>query len=231
MTDHPAEGKPLLPCPFCGKPPKYEVYSDGELHSISCPHKGCVVADVCEDTFKEAQKRWNTRHSQGGKALADAIAVIRAESCPFREGPMADGWAEAWATFLNRLGDEDGLNNLYANSTAHSPSGKASMTSANLAALIHEARFPEGKDAPNYIPFLHEDRSGREYCLRIARKIIETVELAAAAPSPAESSTRLIEIIEALIVSAEQNTDDDGNIYPHAARAIADARKFYREGA
>lgn len=65
-----------------------------------------------------------------------------------------------------------------------SQGGKASMTSANLAALIHEARFPEGKDAPNYIPFLHEDRSGREYCLRIARKIIETVELAAAAPSP-----------------------------------------------
>lgn len=64
------------------------------------------------------------------------------------------------------------------------------MTSANLAALIHEARFPEGKDAPNYIPFLHEDRSGREYCLRIARKIIEAIELAPT-PSPAVSAIEL----------------------------------------
>ena len=71
-----------------------------------------------------------------------------------------------------------------------SQGGKASMTSANLAALIHEARFPEGKDAPNYIPFLHEDRSGREYCLRIARKIIEAIELAPT-PSPAVSAIEL----------------------------------------
>lgn len=50
------------------------------------------------------------------------------------------------------------------------------------------------------------------------------------ARSPPTNNTRLIEVIEALIVSAEQNTDDDGNIYPHAARAIADARRLYREG-
>lgn len=66
----------------------------------------------------------------------------------------------------------------------------AGMTSANLAALIHEARFPEGKDAPNYTPFLHEDRNGREYCLRIARKILECCALypvsAAPPPSPPE---------------------------------------------
>lgn len=228
MTDHPAEGKPLLPCPFCGG--KAAIEQHGTMR------QSCIIA--CEDC-----------------------------SCRLETGEVFD-MGRAW-------------------NTRHSQGGKASMTSANLAALIHEARFPEGKDAPNYIPFLHEDRSGREYCLRIARKIIETVELAAAAPSPsggapdsvsaeeigryaamcppparivnetrmelltirekmakigaaswmqratpspAENSTRLIEVIEALIVSAEQNTDDDGNIYPHATRAIADARKFYREG-
>lgn len=96
------------------------------------------------------------------------------------------------AAFINAIAEEgtkaeavEWLQKLWnENCALRSQGGKASMTSANLAALIHEARFPEGKDAPNYIPFLHEDRSGREYCLRIARKIIETVELAAAAPSP-----------------------------------------------
>lgn len=51
-----------------------------------------------------------------GSPLADAIKVIRDEPCPFKDGPMADGWAEAWATFLNRLENVDGLNDLYASS-------------------------------------------------------------------------------------------------------------------
>lgn len=52
--------------------------------------------------------------------IAHAIKLIRAEPCPFREGPMADAWAEAWATFLNRLGDVDGTSELYASSTPSS---------------------------------------------------------------------------------------------------------------
>lgn len=99
------------------------------------------------------------------------------------------------AAFINAIAEEgtkaeavEWLQKLWnENCALRSQGGKASMTSANLAALIHEARFPEGKDAPNYIPFLHEDRSGREYCLRIARKIIEAIELAPT-PSPAESA-------------------------------------------
>jgi len=159
-------------------------------------------------------------HPAEGKRLADRIEKARVVS--LMEQPTVPG--PVWAMPLS---DEE---QRIIVATLRSQGGKASLTSANLAALIHEARFPEGKDAPNYIPFLHEDRSGREYCLRIARKIIENIELVATTPSPAENSTRLIEVIEALIVSAEQNTDDDGNIYPHATRAIADARKFYREG-
>lgn len=49
--------------------------------------------------------------------LASAIKVIKAEPCPFKDGPVADAWAEAWATFLNRLGDVDGTNDLYAASS------------------------------------------------------------------------------------------------------------------
>lgn len=35
--------------------------------------------------------------------LNEAIKAIEAEPCPFKEGYLADGWAEAWSTFLNRL--------------------------------------------------------------------------------------------------------------------------------
>lgn len=120
---HPAEGT-ILPCPFCGNEPTVMGSGEGRRGlMIHCIGQNCPNPSVSYYNHAAARAVWNRRaaHSQGGKALADAIAVIRAEPCPFREGPMADGWAEAWATFLNRLGDEDGLNNLYANSTAHSP--------------------------------------------------------------------------------------------------------------
>ena len=50
--------------------------------------------------------------------LAEAVKVIQTEQCPFKDGPMADGWAEAWATFLQRLtgADAEELNALFANS-------------------------------------------------------------------------------------------------------------------
>lgn len=109
--------------------------------------------------------------------------------------------------------------------------GESSTEPAAWLVCWHRANGDSGLDA-----YVNEDAARRAAKNLEAYSASETMAdvqplYTAPTPSPAESSTRLIEIIEALIVSAEQNTDDDGNIYPHAARAIADARKFYREGA
>ena len=85
--------------------------------------KGEDLPDLLDDIAEHIRASVAICH-QAERHLAEAIKVIRAEPCPFGEGPMADGWAEAWATFLNRLGNVDGLNDLYANSTAVGRAGK-----------------------------------------------------------------------------------------------------------
>lgn len=51
----------LLPCPFCGKEPRYFRSPTGQFHSIDCPTQGCVIAEVAEGDLKEAARRWNSR--------------------------------------------------------------------------------------------------------------------------------------------------------------------------
>lgn len=59
MTLTPGGARELLPCPFCGKSPKYEHRNS--FHQIQCTQRGCVIVEVCEDIYEEAAKRWNAR--------------------------------------------------------------------------------------------------------------------------------------------------------------------------
>jgi hypothetical protein len=44
-----------------------------------------------------------------------------------------------------------------------------------VASSIHDARYLDGRQATNYIPFAQEDDSGREYCLRLARAALSAM--------------------------------------------------------
>lgn len=64
---HPAEGKPLLPCPFCGG--KAAIEQHGTMR------QSCIIA--CEDCSCRLEtgevfdmgRAWNTRHSQGAMLI------------------------------------------------------------------------------------------------------------------------------------------------------------------
>ena len=56
----------LLPCPFCGEPPKIELWNDILLYQIFCRGPHCQVQpQVTGTTARRAIMAWNTR---GGKA-------------------------------------------------------------------------------------------------------------------------------------------------------------------
>lgn len=107
----------LSPCPCCDGPAAFGNPPLG--HQIYCLSMKCGTQSGIFPTKPMARNAWSKRASPAATpaALTDAIKVIRAEICPFKDGPMADGWAEAWGTFLNRLGDVDGTNELYAHSS------------------------------------------------------------------------------------------------------------------
>lgn len=49
----------LLPCPFCGGEPKYEVWSDRNYHKAECVD--CAFEfDYCQ-TYEELEASWNKR--------------------------------------------------------------------------------------------------------------------------------------------------------------------------
>ncbi|CUA99022.1 Lar family restriction alleviation protein [Comamonas thiooxydans] len=49
----------LLPCPFCGAEPKYEVWSDRNYHKAECVD--CAFEfDYCQ-TYEELEASWNKR--------------------------------------------------------------------------------------------------------------------------------------------------------------------------
>lgn len=86
MTDHPAEGTPLLPCPFCGKLDAFAERFDLSSCYIQCNDCGAQGPTCCQDGDDEempgedaARRAWNTRHSQG----ASATTPSPAESMPW----------------------------------------------------------------------------------------------------------------------------------------------------
>ena len=83
MTDHPAEGTPLLPCPFCGKLDVFAERFDLSSCYIQCNDCGAQGPTCCQDSDDEempgedaARRAWNTRHSQGGSASTAQISEL-----------------------------------------------------------------------------------------------------------------------------------------------------------
>ena len=59
----------LLPCPFCGRPPR--VFREGECVQICCTSEGCSVqpeTSACGNNRAAresvAEKAWNTRNGE-----------------------------------------------------------------------------------------------------------------------------------------------------------------------
>jgi len=52
----------VLPCPFCGHPPKLEQVPDGHW-SISCNRVSCAESYFVRSTKRLTVKAWNYRHN------------------------------------------------------------------------------------------------------------------------------------------------------------------------
>lgn len=61
----------LLPCPFCGNPPKsHSITTDGSLWHIGCEHEDCWVQPKSEQNKKLlCFEVWNTRFGTSGSGL------------------------------------------------------------------------------------------------------------------------------------------------------------------
>lgn len=53
----------LLPCPFCGKPPRVHDYwtADGGRHAIACFNSDCFGPHTTAVGLDDATRQWNTR--------------------------------------------------------------------------------------------------------------------------------------------------------------------------
>lgn len=86
----------LLPCPFCGKRPGYSFFPKIALHGIRCKSMGCVIAEVDEDTFEEAARRWNRRtpvscpEAKSNPVTQAERDILNAAIIP--PAPEADAW-------------------------------------------------------------------------------------------------------------------------------------------
>lgn len=63
MSEHSVESEKLLPCPFCGKPPRSDWMSGGESDDCGYWSVECCGAFAHEDSEEAAAKIWNTRAS------------------------------------------------------------------------------------------------------------------------------------------------------------------------
>lgn len=52
----------LLPCPFCGGQPAFEIY-EGDEYQVKCPY--CFAATWIEESKEEAAEEWNRRANNG----------------------------------------------------------------------------------------------------------------------------------------------------------------------
>jgi len=55
----------LLPCPFCGTEPA--LISEGDFHSVACPHYYCNFSQIALRSAKKAIDRWNMREQPAGQ--------------------------------------------------------------------------------------------------------------------------------------------------------------------
>ncbi|MBR1122149.1 hypothetical protein JQ628_11540 [Bradyrhizobium lablabi] len=142
---------------FINEPPQYEDQRMVRDYRHELARKFLPFFDKLNAALSQQSSTEPRSAGRCDNSLANAIKVIKAEECPFKDGPMADGWAEAWATFLNRLGDEDGTNELFANSAPNIPGLSADEHLKMILAFARSISESNFKDIALHIRRQAED--------------------------------------------------------------------------
>jgi hypothetical protein len=160
MTDA-QKMRELLPCPWCGNPPR--IWSGAKHHSVSCGNEYCPVqpsADT-ETTLDNAKHNWNTRTASNqltaGAGVRDALEAAQvALSDGAFDGPFV----------------EDALKKIAIALAAASPQDYAARSlpvdEEELAKCLYEAEY-DGEAYPWHRQRSDEQLTYREQAKKVLR--------------------------------------------------------------